>query len=37
MHNIPAMIRERAIRLIRKRRFREAIEVLKLLIEMTMG
>lgn len=37
MHNIPSMIRERAIRLIRKRRFREAIEVLKLLIEMIGG
>jgi hypothetical protein len=37
MHNIPAMIRERAIRLIRKGKFREAIEVLKLLIEMVEG
>jgi hypothetical protein len=37
MHNIPAMIRDRAIRLIRKQKFREAIEVLKLLIEMIEG
>jgi hypothetical protein len=37
MHNIPAMIRERALRLIRKRKFQEAIEVLKLLIEMIEG
>jgi hypothetical protein len=37
MHNIPAMIRERAVKLIRKRKFREAIEVLKLLIEMIEG
>lgn len=37
MHNIPSMIRERAIRLIRKRKFREAIKVLKLLIEMLGG
>lgn len=37
MHHIPAMIRERAIRLIRKKRFQEAIEVLKLLIEMCGG
>jgi hypothetical protein len=31
------MIRERAVKLIRKRKFREAIEVLKLLIEMIEG
>jgi len=37
MHCIMSMIRERAVRLIRKKKFREAIEVLKLLIEMYGG
>lgn len=37
MHNLTSLIRERAIRLIRKKKFREAIEVLKLLIEMCGG
>lgn len=37
MHNLTSMIRDRAIRLIKKRKFREAIEVLKLLIEMCGG
>jgi len=37
MHNLTSMIRERAVRLIRKKKFQEAIEVLKLLIEMCGG